>query len=194
MKTFIREGTGIPVLCLSEEKEMLHIDGPCIFVSGMDWNRDLSPWPAQRVFSRGQDFAGRADDFLKEIMPLAEKAEQPLIIAGYSLAGLFALYASAREELFAGCASVSGSLWYPGFSDWLKEHPVHARAVYLSLGDREKNTSSPLMKTVEERTEEISRMISCYADTVFEMNPGGHFQDPERRLEKGIARLREMLG
>ena len=36
----------------------------CVCISGEDWNRDLTPWPAERVFQRGEDFGGKADDYL----------------------------------------------------------------------------------------------------------------------------------
>ena len=60
----------------------------------------------------------------------AEKADCPLFypwaterihgkasfigIAGYSLAGLFALYALYKTDAFTRVASMSGSLWFPG--------------------------------------------------------------------------------
>lgn len=60
----------------------------------------------------------------------AEKADCPLFylglrkefterrvfigIAGYSLAGLFALYALYKTDVFTRVASMSGSLWFPG--------------------------------------------------------------------------------
>ncbi len=31
-----------------------------ISVGGIDWNRDLSPWKAEKVFKKGEDFGGQA--------------------------------------------------------------------------------------------------------------------------------------
>lgn len=94
-------------------------------VEGVDWNRELTPWPAPPV-ARGQpDFGGGADALLGElagrILPEVEAELRPSArwIAGYSLAGLFAVYAALSTRLFARVASVSGSMWYPGFSDWV---------------------------------------------------------------------------
>ena len=94
-------------------------------VEGVDWNCELTPWPAPPV-ARGQpDFGGGADALLGElagrILPEVEAELRPSArwIAGYSLAGLFAVYAALSTRLFARVASVSGSMWYPGFSDWV---------------------------------------------------------------------------
>ena len=57
-------------------------------------------------------------------------------IAGYSLAGLFAVYALYRTDVFARAASVSGSLWFPGFREYVFSHTPLCRpdCVYFSLG------------------------------------------------------------
>ena len=60
--------------------------------------------------------------------------------------------------------------------------------VYLSLGDREKNTKNAVMCQVEENTAALYRRfceqgIAC----IFELNPGSHFQEVEHRLARGIA-------
>ena len=109
------------------------------------------------------------------------------IIAGYSLAGLFALYACTVSSRFDACVSASGSLWYEGFDTWLKEHPVQCDYVFLSLGDNEKNTRNPRMAKVEEKTREAFELISGYTACELQMNPGGHFNDPEGRLRRAIG-------
>ena len=44
-----------------------------VSVFGMDWERDLTPWPAPKVLKRGDDFSGGARQFLtlmeEEIIP-----------------------------------------------------------------------------------------------------------------------------
>ena len=39
-------------------------------------------------------------------------------IAGDSMAGLFAVYALYRTQVFSRVASASGSLWYPGLLEY----------------------------------------------------------------------------
>ena len=154
------------------------------------WNRDLSPWPAKAVFRGTPDFEGGADGFFESLRPqiLTAKESHPgrLFLCGYSLAGLFSLYICTKQDLFDGCASVSGSLWYPGWTDWLKEHPIQCDEVYFSLGDKEPKTKHPLMKTVGDKTMECRELAAKTCRTVFEWNDGGHFCDESVRIAKAL--------
>ena len=154
------------------------------------WNRDLSPWPAKAVFRGTPDFEGGADAFFESLRPqiLAAKEFHPgrLFLCGYSLAGLFSLYVCTKQNLFDGCASVSGSLWYPDWTDWLKEHPIQCDEVYFSLGDKEPKTKHPLMKTVGDKTMECRELAAKTCRTVFEWNDGGHFCDESVRIAKAL--------
>jgi len=165
-----------------------------LFLDGFDWNRDLSPWPAKRAFKGGEDFGGGADallDSLLKILDQAERKDLPVYLAGYSLAGLFSLYACTRTDRFSGIASCSGSLWYPGFLDYLRRSEVHGSRFYLSLGDQESKSKSPLLSTVGKCTEEACSLLSSRGETVFEWNPGNHFQQESQRLLKGLRWLAE---
>ncbi len=180
-------------------KAVAEADFSLMAIGGLDWDDELTPWPAPGVF-KGQSFGGHADRWLRElteqVLPAAlEKLpERPCWIglAGYSLAGLFAVWASFRASIFSRAASVSGSLWYPGFIDCAAANaPVHApERVYISVGDREGKARNPVMRTVEDAAR---RLAAMYADegvpTRFDLNPGGHFNDPLGRMAKGIAWL-----
>ena len=83
-----------------------------------DWNRELSPWPAPPVFGKA-DFGGAAGETLSEIINLCGNANKTYYIGGYSLAGLFALWAATQTDRFAGVAAASPSVWFPGFIDHL---------------------------------------------------------------------------
>ena len=161
-----------------------------LLVQDLDWNAMLSPWPAQRVFGSGKDFAGQADQtiaFLEETLGSMKQDYQDITIMGYSLAGLFALYACTKTDLFDYCISASGSLWYPGWLDYLSNHPLYAKRIYLSLGDQEKNTRIAKMKTVEDCTKKTYELIqNQQKEVTFYLNSGNHFQDPAGRLYKGI--------
>lgn len=162
-----------------------------------DWNRDLSPWAAKSVFRGGEEFGGGADELLGElegeIVPSVMKglrADAPCILAGYSLAGLCAVYALYRTRVFSGVISASGSLWFPSFMDYTGAHDFARKPdrVYFSLGDKESHTKNPTMKPVEENTRLLCNSYSEHGiQTTFELNPGNHFQDAELRLAKGIA-------
>ena len=164
------------------------------------WYSDLSPWRAHKMSMFQSDFSGGADIFLKKltetIVPSACEGNglkpSAIYITGYSLAGLFALYSLYKTDFFAGCASCSGSLWFPGFSEFASEHEFASAPskIYLSLGDREAKTKNPVMATVEDKTRGISERYKAKGyDVYFEMNQGGHFTDPELRTAKGIAWL-----
>lgn len=82
-----------------------------------------------------------------------------MYLCGYSLGGLFALYADALwdEPRLCGAASCSGSTWFPGWLEFQRLHPLRGR-IFLSLGGKEKNSPDPLMAQVEQTTMEVKRL------------------------------------
>ena len=171
-----------------------------VVISNLDWNCDMSPWKAEPVLKNGDAFSGGADGylehFLRGILPEAEKrmgACPPWRgIAGYSMAGLFAVYVLFQTALFSRCASVSGSLWYPGIKEYILSHEMKEkpRRMYFSVGDRESRSGSPVMRTVQRNTEEIAECCRKRGiDTIFQLNKGNHFRNPVKRTAAGICRL-----
>ncbi len=169
-------------------------------ISGVDWNRELSPWSIPKAFRNGADFGGQAsvllDALAHQIIPLTEKhlrcAPEFRGIAGYSLAGLFALWAVYQTDLFDRAASISGSLWFDGFLDFMRANTPKAKLVYLSLGDREKAIKNPRLAAVEDCTVQAVELLRVHGvSTVFEMNQGGHFRDIPTRIARGIQELKE---
>jgi hypothetical protein len=74
-----------------------------------DWNADLSHWEAPPAFGN-EPFGGKAAQTLayieNELLPaLPGESGAPVILGGYSLAGLFALWAGTRSERFHGIAA-----------------------------------------------------------------------------------------
>ena len=196
LNTFENEGA----LIFDLVKTMTEADFSLLEVSGMDWNRDFSPWEAPAVFKNDAPFGGKADAFLNEltekIVPdaVSELGSRPsaVFIAGYSLAGLFAVYALYKTTVFSGAASASGSFWFPGFLEFASSNSfaVVPSKLYLSLGDREALTRNPVMSTVQSNTEKLVEQYKAKGlDVTYELNPGNHFQEPAKRMAKGIARL-----
>lgn len=157
----------------------------------------MAPWDSPAAFKNGESFTGGANDYLrllvKEIIPRAEKelAGPPAWrgIAGYSLAGLFALYAIYQTDVFSRVGCMSGSLWFPGFKEYIFFHEPKRRpdCIYFSLGDKEAKTRNPVLKTVQEKTEEIQTFYQNKGiDTVFRLNPGNHFVQGIERTVAGI--------
>ena len=189
------EGGGAQVL--AEARKMGGGDFNLLSIGGLDWNRDMSPWECAPVMAQDEGYAGGADAYLslllEEILPegLKRLPESPSWtgIAGYSLAGLFALYALYRTDTFARAASMSGSLWFPGFGDFVRSHDMKRapEKLYLSLGDKEAKTRNPYLKTVQENTEAAVQLYRDRGlDVTWELNPGNHFRDAELRSAKGI--------
>ena len=172
------------------------VDVNLIVISSLDWNNDMSPYAAPSVFRHAPAFSGGADKYLdlltEKIIPAAEEITGPVKwrgIAGYSLAGLFAVYSAYRTDMFSRIVSVSGSLWFPGFLEYALSNSMKAdpEKVYLSLGDREARTGNPVMKTVQDNTERLHEHFQGLGiSSEFELNPGNHFQDAVLRMAKGI--------
>ena len=169
-----------------------------VAISDLDWNHDMAPWDSPSAFKNADPCTGGADDYLRllteEIIPAAEKEIGNVPrwrgIAGYSLAGLFALYAIYRTELFSRVGNMSGSLWFPGMKAYIFSHEPKRRpdCIYFSLGDKESKTRNPILRTVQENTEEICAYYQRKGiDTVFQLNPGNHFVQSVERTAAGIA-------
>ncbi len=151
-----------------------------------DWNRQLSPWEAPAVFGR-EGFGNGAADTLREILEYCGDRTKTYYLGGYSLAGLFALWAAYRTDLFQGIAAASPSMWFPGFAEFMKENEVRTRRVYLSLGDREGKARNPVMATVGDRIREAHTLLCGQGiDCTLEWNAGNHFVDSDKRTAKAF--------
>ena len=151
------------------------------------WNNDLSPWKAPAVFGN-EDFGGGADNMLQKILSLIEDREKTYYIGGYSLAGLFSLWATYQTDVFSGVAAASPSVWFPGFTEYVKKNEIHTGKVYLSLGDREEKTRNPVMSKVGDSIREIygwytAKGMSC----CLEWNKGNHFKEPDLKTAKAFV-------
>ena len=115
-----------------------------------------------------------------------------IILGGYSLAGLFALWASTQTDLFYGIAAASPSVWFPGWMEFEQQHPIQAQHVYLSLGDKEEHTKNAVMAAVGDNIRTLhSRLIERGADCTLEWNSGGHFKNADLRTAKAFQRVME---
>ncbi len=152
-----------------------------------DWNKDLSPWKAPAVFGR-EDFGEGAGETLSEILNFCTDKTKNYYIGGYSLAGLFALWAVTRTDVFQGAACASPSLWFPGFEEYVRDHEILTENVYLSLGDREEKARNPVMATVGDRVRAMHALLSDRkVHCTLEWNEGNHFRDSELRSAKAFS-------
>lgn len=138
------------------------------------------------------DFAGNACDTLsfveKTLLPQLRSVDIPAIIGGYSLAGLFALWAAYVSDKFASAAAVSPSVWFAGWADFCESRLPNANHIYLSLGKKEEKTRNKIMSAVGDN---IRRQYKYFEESAIystlEWNDGGHFAEPEKRTAKGFA-------
>ena len=165
-----------------------------------DWNNELSPWEAPAVWGK-QGFGGNAMNTLhflmEQVIPtLKQQFNLPedvkIILGGYSLAGLFALWASTQTNLFYGIAAASPSVWFPGWMEFEQLHLIQAQRVYLSLGDREERTKNPVMAAVGNNIRILhSHLAKNGIDCILEWNSGGHFKDADLRTVRAFQWVME---
>lgn len=164
------------------------------------WNDALSPWEAPAMWGK-DSFGGNAADTLRflteQVIPtLKQQFALPenvrIILGGYSLAGLFALWASTQTALFSGVAAASPSVWFPGWMEFEQQHPIQAQRIYLSLGDREERTRNATMAAVGDNIRALHRELAGRGkDCTLEWNNGGHFKDADLRTAKAFGWVME---
>lgn len=164
-----------------------------------DWNQELTPWAAPPVFGKIPFGAGanRTLAFISKLLlpnlsvnGLYDNTRMRLLLGGYSLAGLFSLWASYQSELFDGVVAASPSVWFPRWIEFATENNPLASSVYLSLGDKEEKAKNPVMARVGNVIRKQEEMLKEQGvDTILEWNAGNHFVDSEKRMAKGFAWL-----
>lgn len=167
-------------------------------ITGMDWDNDLTPWPAKGEPPGCPDFRGEASEFLTalqaKVIPETEKhlgikqdAERTL--AGVSLSGLFALWQWMLCDTFNNVISLSGSFWYDGFVEWVRRQPISSKdgRGYFLLGNLEAKTNVRAFQPVQRDTEEIVSFLHDNGiDICFELVPGNHYQYGIQRLNRAF--------
>lgn len=190
-----------------------------VFFDCVEWARALMPW-ADDAVSRDAEVGRHAPDTLRFIehalLPwLRERfGALPCIIGGYSLGGLFALWAARNTDAFAAVAAASPSLWINGWGEYAAAHPIlspQATAhhslnttlpistpqhittttpIHLSLGDREEHCRNQRMKRIGDcvRAEHtlLCQQLSLTAVTL-RWHEGGHFGAEAERTAEAFA-------
>ena len=173
-------------------------DCSLLSIGGLNWDHDMAPWYCPPLTKGDTPCTGGADRYLEELLDqilkeaLARTDGEPeyLGLAGYSLAGLFAIYAMYRTARFSRVCSMSGSLWFPDFREFALSHPLVRKPdrLYLSVGDREARSRNRMLQSVQDNTEFLADFYRKQGiETEYELNPGNHYQDAALRCAKGIA-------
>lgn len=163
-----------------------------------DWNQELTPWAAPAILGKipfGDGASNTLAFITEQLLPKMVEdgiynASMKLLLGGYSLAGLFALWSSYQTDLFDGIAVASPSVWFPRWIDYATENHPSAKSIYLSLGDKEEKTKNPVMAQVGNAIRKLYELLTGQGvNTILEWNVGNHFVDTEKRMAKGFAWL-----
>lgn len=165
-----------------------------VFFDTVEWAKALMPWQDEAV-SRNEEVGTHAQDTLiyieENLVPwLHERfGKLPCIIGGYSLGGLFALWAARQSAAFCAVAAASPSLWIKGWADFADNRSLNAQLAYVSLGDREEHCRNQRMARIGDcvRHEHLTlaNQIGSSATTL-EWNSGGHFGEEAERTAKAF--------
>ena len=165
------------------------------FLDTVEWAKALMPWHDEAV-SRDDEVGRHAQDTLKYITEslvpwLHERFGQlPCMIGGYSLGGLFALWAARQSTAFSAVAAASPSLWIKGWADYADQNSLNAQLAYVSLGDREEHCRNQRMARIGDcvRHEHLTLAAQLGPSaTTLEWNNGGHFGEEAERTAKAFA-------
>lgn len=167
---------------------------------------DYTPWPLQATEALPMDFGGKAAEHLSflatQVIPFCESeysfasSAEKRVIGGYSLGGLFSLYAAVNTDLFGTVLSCSSSLWYPDFLDYLKAHPFKAShpKLYMSVGDQEGTTATNLTAAQTCNTIALKDFYEPKfqaGDFKFTLEEGNHGNDISGRAWRAIEWVEE---
>ena len=160
-----------------------------------DWIVDLMPW-ADRNISRDEEAGKHGQETLQYIMqsliPWLEDryGSLPVIFGGYSLGGLFALWASAQTDRFYAVAAASPSVWIKDWIPYARKSIPQAKAVYLSLGEREEHVKNQAIARVGDclraQYELLQGQLGEDRCTLV-WEEGNHFADNAGRLARAFA-------
>ena len=160
-----------------------------------DWIVDLMPW-ADRNISREEEAGKHGHEtlqfILQSLIPWLEEryGSLPAILGGYSLGGLFALWASARTDRFRAVAAASPSVWIKDWVPYARKNVPQASTVYLSLGEREEHVKNQAIARVGDclRTQYglLQEQLGAESCTLV-WEEGNHFADNAGRLARAFA-------
>lgn len=160
-----------------------------------DWARALMPW-ADAAVSKDKEVGCHAADTLRYVQSAllprlrSRFGDLPCVIGGYSLGGLFALWAAREADAFCAVAAASPSLWIRKWGEYASTHPMKSSTVFLSLGDREEHCRNQRMKLIGDCVRSEHSLLLAQPDishTTLEWNPGGHFGAEAERTARAFC-------
>lgn len=170
-----------------------------------NWNENFTPWPAPSLAKKSESFKGDAGSYLhflaNTIKPFIDEhyktKPEPsnTTLMGYSLGGLTAFYALYTIDVFGKIGSLSGSLWYDGWIEFMDSHmPINVFSrVYMSLGRGEEHSRNQRMAKVGNCTRKaaliLKEQLEFKENLILEWNDGGHFAETSNRFKRALLWL-----
>ena len=163
-----------------------------VTVTVPEWNADCSPWPAKEKFRGSETFIGHGAELLHYLQDEVMKSlgeSYTYFLGGYSMGGLFSLWAATQTDRFQGIIAASPSVWYPAWDDYMETHTLLTKRVYFSLGKKEAGGGNSIFASVGTR---IMQQYALAAETVGKenctlvWNEGNHFHQVTKRIEDAV--------
>ncbi len=154
------------------------------------WAEALMPW-ADEAVSHNPETGHHAEETLNtittEVLPYIYNTynQLPCIIGGYSLGGLFALWAATQSNAFTAVAAASPSVWINNWNTFAESNSILTQYIYLSLGDREEKARNQRMAAVGpciRRYYETLKTKIGQERTTLRWHIGGHFDNEDQRM------------
>ncbi|MBV7273452.1 alpha/beta hydrolase [Clostridium sp. PL3] len=174
-------------------------------IESKNWNADFSPWPAPSLAKNGEDFSGCAYEYLNNLVNIIKPfidahyktrtEPENTVLVGYSLSGITALYSLYLFGTFGKVGSLSGSLWYDRWIEFISSNsPINTDAkIYLSLGKSEERSRNQRIAKVGNCTQKtfdiLSKQLVSTENIILEWNNGGHFTEISQRFSKALLWL-----
>ena len=205
-------GASAPVIYVIDSPEHPHdfamlapqVRATLVRVPVQRWSDALTPWPAPGLYREEPDFGGDAAATLAELVdeaiPTKERGSgldpSSRAVCGYSLGGLFSLYAFVHGTIFDACGCLSGSVWYEGWVNHMRGLGLElsGKFAYLSVGTKEKRAARPILRTVQDNMEECARILQkAGCEVQYQTSPGNHLQFVAERTKAGLAAIDDFL-
>lgn len=167
-----------------------------------DWHLQLTPWHDDAI-SRREEVGLHAEETLQfitdELLPRVKSLltdlsavadNMPVVLGGYSLAGLFSLWASTLSDKFQAIAAASPSVWIRDWQTYASAHPTRAQVVYMSLGLKEEHVRNASMAHVGDNIRFEQTLLEQQLGndhTTLQWNEGGHFVEMDSRTAIAYA-------
>ena len=160
-----------------------------------DWETELAPWADPALSQRPEvgTQAGATLDFVANaLLPELQGlyGTLPVILGGYSLAGLFVLWAAYQQPLFAAVAAASPSVWIRDWMPFVQSRTLLTPDVYLSLGVKEEKTRNSALAWVGDNIRAYHDLLTHSLGeehTALVWHNGGHFTECTLRLAQAIT-------